>query len=268
MLKWGMPEHVPSLEELAAEHGVDLEFLRKVQEGVNHSYDAQGRWRAWCSPLLDQARKIEALLRAHPKQEVHPLDRPGIMVSQRSQLGEDLQLFIDVPGHPSLSLQFDPFEGVSLCGDIVAHNSSNNLFTSTQAIAHLDHSWSHQPSIVQEKWPAPFENVAQVLSCVHDALQNNAPLGHASDWPTVLHEYLAKPAQPADSSARWAHWVHTWGSSEMQSAFHIVQSLFDLAQNSDAWRAHLLASWITEPVGAAVDNLDASSIAFLGHQAH
>lgn len=268
MLKWVMPEHVPSLEELAAEHNVDIEFLRKFQENVNRSNDAQGRWRAWCSPLLDQARKIEALLRAHPKQRVHALDRPGIMVSQRSQLGEDLQLFIDVPGHPSLSLQFDPFEGISLCGDIVAHNPNSNVFTSTQAIAHLDHSWSHQPSIVQEKWPTPFESVAHVLSCVHDALQNNAPLDNASDWPTVLREYLAKPAQPVDTSARWAHWVQTWGTPEMQSSFHIVQSLFDSAQDSDAWRAQLLASWCPEPVGAAVGSLDASSIALLGQELH
>lgn len=259
-----MADPIPSLEELAAAHGVDLEFLRKFQTGVASSNDAQVKWRAWAQPLIAQAQSIEALVRAHPKQEIHPLDRPGLVILERSQLGEDLQLFIDVPGCPRLSLQFDPFEGVSLCGDVVAQSPDGKISTSTQVIAHLDHSWSHQPSVLQENWPTPFEQVERTLSCVHAALSSNAPLGGTQDWATALREHLARPPDPVETAARWAHWVQTWGTPEMVRSFHVVQGLFDSAQDKDAWRAHLLDQWSPEPVVSPVDTLDASGIALFG----
>ena len=68
-----MSEHVPSLEELAAKHNVDIEFLRKFQENMNRSNDAQGRWRAWCSPLNDFEDWKEAFV-----QEMRTMHAPAL----------------------------------------------------------------------------------------------------------------------------------------------------------------------------------------------
>lgn len=258
-----MADPIPSLEELAAAHGVDLEFLRKFQTGVASSNDAQVKWRAWAQPLIVQARRIEDLVRPHPKQEVHPLDRPGLTIFQRAQLGEDLQLFIKVPGDTMLSVKFDPFEGISLCVDVVKKSPDGNIFTNTQVIALLDHSWSRQSSVLQENWPTLFENVEHILSCTYDALLNNAPLGDTKDWAIALREQLAGPPRPAETTARWAHWVQTWGTPEMKRSFSVVQGLFDAAQDKDAWRAHLLDQWSLEPGASPAVNLgDASNSLF------
>lgn len=256
-----------SLEELAAEHNVDLDFLRQFQESMNQANAEQDRWALWRKPLIEQTRQIEALLRAHPKQDVHPLDRPGIAIAQSTQIGDDLLLvFIDVPGHPPVSIKFDPFSGVSIAGDIVVQSGDGKGSITVQAIAELDRSWSSQSPDVRNNWPAPFEEALHVLSCVCDALQNNTPVGAVADWPTALHDHLAQPPNSFERADRWVHWVATWAAPEMQRSFHIVEDLFDYKETPKAWREHLLRSW-SEQVCVSPDGcLDAASIALLGHE--
>lgn len=262
-----MSKPKPSLEELAAEHNVDLDFLKQFQEGMNQANEAQDRWAAWRKPLLEKTRQIEALVRVHPKQDVHPLDRPGIAFAQSTQIGNDmLLLFIDVPGYPSVSLKFDPFDGISIAGDIVVQSGDGKGSMTVQAIAELDRSWSSQSPDVRNNWPAPFEETLHVLSCVCDALQHNTPVGGVTDWPTALHDHLAQPPNSFERVDRWVHWVDTWATPEMQRSFHVVEGLFDYKEDASAWREHLLSSWSQQARISPEDSLDAASIALLGHE--
>ena len=239
-----MPENEPlSLEAIAAEHHVDIEFLRKVQEGVRRAYETEAQWRSWCVPLIAQVMDISAIVLGHPKQDIHPLDRPGLTIFQREHLGESLQLFIEVPGYARLSLQLDPLGSVSLCRQVL-HSAVEGANPSTaQAIAHLNHSWSNQSELVKHHWASSFNDATQVLSRAHEALRNNTPLGPTSNWSEVLINQLAQPATPSETSARWAHWVKAWGTPEMQRSFHVVQDLLDVTPNDHGWRDHLLSFW-------------------------
>lgn len=171
------------------------------------------------------------------------MDRPGLCISQREQFGEDLQLFITAPGYPWLSLKFDPSEGISLCANVERRGEGGGPATRVHAIAQLERSWSSQPAVVQEQWSVCFEQVEHVLSCVHDALQNNTPLGATSDWSTSLREYLERSVEVGDGVDRWMHWVNTWGTGEMMQAFRLVDSLLDFEQEPGAWREQLLHAW-------------------------
>lgn len=258
-----MSKPQPSWEELAAEHGVDPALFKGFQEGLDRASAAQGRWVAWRKPVLEQARQIEALIKAHPQQEVHPLDRPGIGISQRGQLGEDLQLFIDVPGYRWLSLKFDAFEGITICGKVDAPSAHDQVVRSVHAIGELNRSWDSQPPAVRNNWPVPFEGIEHVLSCVHNALLNNTPLGPSADWGVALRDHFSESLSEKATPKRWAHWVQTWGTTDMISSFHMVDGLFDGEQDPKAWREHLLRSWLSQTI---LQPLDAPGLDFLGDE--
>lgn len=208
------------------------DVLNKMERTIDSVRANKDHWTAWREPVLEQARQIEALVRLHPKKQVHHLDRPGITIAQSAQAdNERILLFMDVPGYPSFFLKFDPAEGISIGSEVVIKSLGSGVSTEVLAVADLEHSWMSQSGVVQSNWPSPFEAAQHALSCVYQALQNNSPLGAVADWPMALHEIAARPAHPFERADRWAHWVETWGTPEMVRDLHIVDDLFDFEQD-------------------------------------
>lgn len=248
--------------ELLAEMGLDPASVKSMVQHLQDGDDQEAAWRAWCDPLVEQARRIESIVNGCPEQNTrvkpHLLTRPHLHIAL-PESGGNPYLELSVPGVGGLSMQREPEKGFYLHTDRV-HRDEKGAFTgSSEVHAHLELSWYEQSPLLKEHWKALFGTAPAILDATEYSLNNETPMGSSESWCKVLLDMLVLEHKDETNPYAWRFMAHRWGTPEMVAAMGVVDSLFD-GSDTLAWREQLLQAWTNLGAASAkpMENLDSA----------
>lgn len=255
-----MTENKQTFEELVTEMGMDPAAVKTMVEHLQSANALDATWRAWCAPLIEQARRLESIVNKVPEYNTranpHSLNRPGMYISVDGH-GDNPHLNIRVPDVGGLSVQRERRDGVYLYSHLKRHDEKGNFCGSTEVYAHLERSWHQQSELLRNNWKELFGAAPAILDATERSLFNGTPLGSIQSWRLALTDHLAGQHKNEIDPSTWRIWTERWGDSTMVAALDVVDSLFD-ASNALVWRDQLVQAWksLDAVPKSPLDNLD------------